>query len=51
MQLSGSATIAQLKQANIVVTGASREWLMLRGFEENLKTMAQRRWRKINKGD
>lgn len=49
MQLSGSATITQLKQADIVVTGASREWLTLRGFEEDLKSMAQRRWRRMNK--
>jgi isopentenyl-diphosphate delta-isomerase len=46
MQLSGSATIAQLRQADIVVTGASREWLTLRGFEDDLKGMAQHRWRK-----
>jgi isopentenyl-diphosphate delta-isomerase len=51
MQLSGSATITQLKQADIVVTGASREWLTLRGFEDDLKGMAQRQWRKMNKGD
>jgi isopentenyl-diphosphate delta-isomerase len=51
MQLSGSATIAQLRQADIVVTGASREWLTLRGFEDDLKSMAQRRWRKMNKGN
>jgi isopentenyl-diphosphate delta-isomerase len=49
MQLSGSTTIAQLQQADIVVTGASREWLVLRGFEDDLKDMAQRQWRKINK--
>lgn len=48
MQLSGSATIAQLRQADVVVTGASREWLTLRGFEEDLKGMAQRRWRKMS---
>ncbi len=51
MQLSGSATIAQLRQADIVLTGATREWLMLRGFEDDLKGMAQRRWRQMNKGN
>jgi isopentenyl-diphosphate delta-isomerase len=47
MQLSGAATIAQLQQADAVITGESREWLTLRGFEETLKRMAQRRWSKI----
>lgn len=47
MQLSGAATIEQLRQADVVLTGATREWLTLRGFEEDLKGMAQRRWRKI----
>jgi len=46
MQLSGASTIAQLQQTDIVVTGETRNWLTLRGFEENLKEMAQRRWRK-----
>ena len=47
MQLSGAANIAQLQSADVVVTGATREWLMLRGFEDNLKEMAQRRWRHV----
>ena len=47
MQLSGAATIAQLYQADVVMTGASREWLTLRGFGEDLQGMAQRRWRKL----
>jgi len=47
MQLSGAATIEQLRQADVVLTGSSREWLTLRGFEEDLKGMAQRRWRKM----
>ncbi|HEY4384582.1 MAG TPA: type 2 isopentenyl-diphosphate Delta-isomerase [Ktedonobacteraceae bacterium] len=47
MQLSGAASIAQLQAADVVVTGHTREWLTLRGFEENLKGMAQRRWRGI----
>lgn len=50
MQLSGASTIAQLQQTDIVVTGETRDWLTLRGFEENLKEMAQRRWRKYNEG-
>ena len=50
MQLSGASTIAQLQQTDIVVTGETRHWLTLRGFEENLKEMAQRRWRKYNEG-
>lgn len=48
MQLSGASTIAQLHEADIVVTGETRNWLTLRGFEEKLKEMAQRRWRSIN---
>ncbi|HTK06609.1 MAG TPA: type 2 isopentenyl-diphosphate Delta-isomerase [Ktedonobacteraceae bacterium] len=47
MQLSGAANIAQLQGADVVVTGYTREWLTLRGFEEDLKGMAQRRWRGI----
>lgn len=50
MQLSGASTIAQLQQTDIVVTGETRNWLTLRGFEENLKEMAQRRWRKYGEG-
>ncbi len=48
MQLSGAASIAQLRSVDVVVTGATREWLMLRGYEEHLKGMAQRRWRRMN---
>ena len=46
MQLSGAATIGQLREVDIVVTGETRNWLTMRGFEEELKAMAQRRWRK-----
>ena len=46
MQLSGASTIAQLQQVDIVVSGETRNWLTLRGFEEKLKEMAQRKWRK-----
>src|ERR1700730_11631804 len=44
MQLSGASTIPQLQKADIVVTGETRNWLTMRGFEETLKSMAQRRW-------
>src|SRR5712691_7164019 len=37
MQLSGAASIAQLREVDIVVTGETRDWLMMRGFEETLK--------------
>ncbi len=47
MQLSGAATIGQLQQADLVVTGETRNWLAVRGFEEELRAMAQRRWSKI----
>lgn len=47
MQLSGASTIAQLRSTDVVVTGQTREWLTLRGFEDQLKGMAQRRWRQL----
>jgi isopentenyl-diphosphate Delta-isomerase len=47
MQLSGAATIGQLQQTDIVVTGETRNWLTMRGFEEQLKSMAQRRWARL----
>jgi isopentenyl-diphosphate delta-isomerase len=47
MQLSGAASIQQLCETDVVVTGATREWLSLRGFEDELKKMAQRRWRRL----
>ncbi len=48
MQLSGAHNIAQLQQVDVVVTGETRNWLTLRGFEQTLKEMAQRHWRKLN---
>jgi isopentenyl-diphosphate Delta-isomerase len=48
MQLSGAASIAQLRETDIVITGATHEWLTLRGFEQDLKDMASRRWRKMH---
>lgn len=47
MQLSGAASIQQLCETDVVVTGATREWLSLRGFEDELKKMAQRRWQSM----
>ena len=44
MQLSGAASIEQLQQTDIVVTGETRNWLSMRGFEEELRSMAQRKW-------
>src|SRR5438876_2577753 len=44
MQLSGAASIEQLQQTDIVVTGETRNWLSMRGFEEGLRLMAQRKW-------
>ena len=49
MQLSGATTIEQLRHVDVVMTGSSREWLTLRGFEADLQAMAQRRWRKMNR--
>src|SRR5579883_2795321 len=46
MQLSGAASIADLRATDVVVTGATREWLTLRGFEDDLKAMARRRWQR-----
>jgi isopentenyl-diphosphate delta-isomerase len=42
MQLTGSGSITELQRAPVMVTGASREWLELRGFGEKLRLMAQR---------
>ena len=44
MQLSGAASIEQLQLTDIVVTGETRNWLSMRGFEEELRSMAQRKW-------
>jgi isopentenyl-diphosphate delta-isomerase len=42
MQLSGAATISQLQRVPAIVTGATHEWLELRGFEQSLRAMARR---------
>src|SRR6266702_189671 len=47
MQLSGAASIEQLQQTDFVVTGETRNWLSMRGFEEELKSIAQRRWSRL----
>jgi isopentenyl-diphosphate delta-isomerase len=48
MQLSGASTIAQMREVDIVVMGETREWLTLRGFENDLKSMARRRWQRMS---
>jgi isopentenyl-diphosphate delta-isomerase len=47
MQLSGATNLRQLSEVDVVVTGATREWLTLRGFDDELKALAQRRWRRM----
>lgn len=42
MQLTGCATMADMRNAPAIVTGATREWLDLRGFDDTLRTIAQR---------
>lgn len=42
MQLTGAANIAALRQVPVVVTGATREWLDLRGFGDALRALARR---------
>ncbi len=49
MQLSGAANISQLQEVDIVVSGETRNWLTMRGFEETLKAMAQRRWMRMQR--
>lgn len=46
MQLSGASTIAQLRAVDVVVMGQTREWLHLRGFDQELQAIAQRRRRR-----
>ena len=45
MQLSGAANVAQLRQADVLVGGETRQWLELRGFGETLRAMANRQLR------
>ncbi|HET8909959.1 MAG TPA: hypothetical protein VFN23_00745, partial [Ktedonobacteraceae bacterium] len=47
MQLSGASSIAELREVDVVVGGETRNWLTMRGFEDQLKAMANRRWKKF----
>jgi isopentenyl-diphosphate delta-isomerase len=42
MQLTGAANVAAMRRVPVVATGASREWLELRGFGQELREMARR---------
>jgi isopentenyl-diphosphate delta-isomerase len=42
MQLSGARRVSDLRQAPALVTGATREWLELRGFGNELRRLARR---------
>lgn len=42
MQLAGAATMEALRHAPVVVGGATREWLEMRGFGDALRAMARR---------
>ncbi|MBV9689395.1 MAG: type 2 isopentenyl-diphosphate Delta-isomerase [Ktedonobacteraceae bacterium] len=42
MLLCGAASIIQMRKVDVVVMGETREWLYLRGFEDELKCMARR---------
>jgi isopentenyl-diphosphate delta-isomerase len=42
MQLTGAATLSALRDVPVVTTGATREWLDLRGFGDELRALARR---------
>jgi isopentenyl-diphosphate Delta-isomerase len=42
MQLTASGTVAELQRAPVIITGATHDWLELRGFGEQLHALAQR---------
>ncbi len=42
MQLTGAATVADLRRVPVVVMGATREWLEQRGFGDELAALARR---------
>ena len=42
MQLSGAATLADLRMRPAVLTGATRDWLSLRGFDDVVRSIARR---------
>ena len=46
MQLSGAAHLAELREADVIVGGETRQWLELRGYGEPLRMVANRRRRK-----
>ena len=48
MQLSGVRSVREMQETDVVITGETRNWLSLRGFDETLKGLAQRRWHKYN---
>ena len=48
MQLSGVRSVSEMQETDVVIIGETRNWLSLRGFDETLKGMAQRSWRKYN---
>jgi isopentenyl-diphosphate delta-isomerase len=48
MQLSGAASVAQMTQVDVVVTGETYHWLKLRGFEAKLRELAQRRLKTVS---
>lgn len=43
MQLSGASSVAELRQADVIVGGETRQWLEMRNFGETLRAMANRR--------
>lgn len=42
MQLAGAGSVEALRSVPVVVDGATRDWLDLRGFDETLRTLARR---------
>lgn len=42
MQLSGAASIGELRRVPVVIMGETYHWLKLRGFEQKLSELAQR---------
>jgi isopentenyl-diphosphate delta-isomerase len=42
LQLTGAADVAAMRQVPVVVAGATRDWLELRGFGPTLQRLAQR---------
>jgi isopentenyl-diphosphate delta-isomerase len=48
MQLTGAASLDALRQVPVVVTGATREWVELRGFARTLRSMARRGMRRLD---